>query len=74
MGAFTEQDDVGHWPRGVASRSRVALAATGRRGRAAGQLEGGEGSGDRPDALQEPPAVDAEPPRATRRWSVGPIR
>ena len=38
-------------------------AATSRGRGAAGQVEGGEGSGHRPDALQEPPTVDASRPR-----------
>ena len=65
MSAFTEQDHVGQLAatgRPVTKPRAARDKATGRRRRAAGQLEGGEGSVDRPDALQEPPAVDAEPP------------
>ena len=61
VGALAEQDDVGP---PAATGDDVGLPAATSRGRgAAGQVEGGEGSGHRPDALQEPPTVDASQPR-----------
>src|ERR1700689_1537042 len=62
-GTFSEQDDVFRSGFRGAVASGGHLAATGRRRRAAGQLESGEGSGQRAGALQEAAAVDAEPRR-----------